>query len=134
MANANATGPGGGLAQAPTTVDPSNGDASDLSYLGSQNLADSSIEVQMGPAGSWGYQNLTASGTTVVKTGAGQLKGFFCGIATGNITIYDNTAASGAKILDTCALVVGLNLFYCGFNTGLTIVLSGAGVATAFYR
>lgn len=134
MANANATGPGGGLAVAPTTASPSDGNANDLQYGSTQNLADGSLAIQSVDAGAWGYQSLTASATTVVKTGAGQLYGYICGTATGNITIYDNTAASGTVILATSALVVGKTTFACGFNTGLTIVLSGAGVVTALYR
>lgn len=86
-------------------------------------------------AGVWNFKNLTGSNTTVVKSSAGQLYGFYVGTATGNITIYDNTAASGTKILDTSAVptagaVVKLP---AGFSTGLTIVLSGAAVVTALY-
>lgn len=134
MANANATGPGGGLAVAPTTASPADGTLNDLSIISIQNLADGSTEMQSGRAGSWGYQTLTASSTTVVKTGSGQFRGWYCGTATGNITIYDNTAASGTVIVAASALVVGFTELLVGFNTGLTIVLSGAGVATAVYR
>lgn len=134
MANANATAAGGGLALAPTTASPADGNGNDLQYLSAQNLADGSVAVQSVDAGAWGYQSLTASATTVVKSGSGQFYGYVCGTATGNITIYDNTAASGTVILAASALVVGKTTFVCGFNTGLTIVLSGAGVVTALYR
>ena len=99
-----------------------------------RQLADGSFAAASASVAMWTAKNLTASGTTVVKTGAGQLYGFFCGTATGNITIYDNTAASGTKILDASALVAGLNTLPVSFGTGLTIVLSGAGVATALYQ
>lgn len=105
----------------------------DLEYGRSLSLPDSTNSEGKHETAPWSFKNLTASGTTVVKTGAGQLQGFFCGTATGNITIYDNTAASGTKILDTCALVAGNNVLRCAFSTGLTIVLSGAGVATATF-
>lgn len=84
--------------------------------------------------GDWGFKSLTASGNTAVKTGAGQLGRLITGTATGNITMYDGTSTSGEKILDTCALAVGVTEFNIAFATGLFIVLSGAGVATATYR
>lgn len=105
----------------------------DMRIAGYRQLADGSYANVSGTAAIWNYKSLTASGTTVVKTGAGQLHTVFCGTATGNITIYDNTAASGTVILAACALVAGSNPFDCSFGTGCTIVLSGAGVATAFY-
>ncbi len=97
-------------------------------------LGDGTAVAMSATGAPWTAKNCTASGTTTVKSGAGQLFGFFCGTATGNITIYDNTAGSGTKILDTCALVAGLNQLPAAFGTGLTIVLSGAGVATALYN
>lgn len=70
----------------------------------------------------------------MVKSGAGQLGRLITATATGNVTIYDNTAASGAVILATSALVVGTLVFNVAFGVGLTVVLSGAGVATVTYR
>lgn len=109
----------------------SQGTSLDLEYGQTWEQSDGSNTQAKFNSAPWSYKSLTASGTTVVKTGAGQLHGWFCGTATGNITIYDNTAASGTKILDACALVAGNNVFECSFSTGLTIVLSGAGVASA---
>jgi hypothetical protein len=111
----------------------SQGTALDLTYGQTWELSDGSNSEAKHNSAPWSFKNLTASGTTVVKTGAGQLHGFFVGAATGNITIYDNTAASGTKILDASALVAGNNLLECSFSTGLTIVLSGAGVVTALF-
>lgn len=111
----------------------SQGTTLDLKYGQTWELSDGSNSESKFNGAPWSYKNLTASGTTVVKTGAGQLHGFFVGTATGNITIYDNTAASGTKVLDTCALVAGNNVLECSFSTGCTIVLSGAGVATALF-
>lgn len=97
-------------------------------------LGDGSYVAMSATGTPWTAKVLTGSGNTTVKTGAGQLFGFFCGTATGNITLYDNTAASGTKILDTCALVAGLNQLPVAFGTGLTATLSGAGVVTALYN
>lgn len=98
-----------------------------------RQLADGSFASQSNASGIWNYKSLTASATTVVKTGAGQLHAVICGTATGNITIYDNTAASGTVILATSALVAGSISYDLSFGTGLTIVLSGAGVATVTF-
>lgn len=105
----------------------------DVRIAAARQLADGSYSLSSTNAAIWNYKNLTASGTTVVKTGAGQLHAILCGTATGNITIYDNTAASGTKILDTSALVAGSTPIDVSFGTGCTIVLSGAGVATATF-
>lgn len=111
----------------------SQGTLLDLSYGKTLELSDGTNSEAKHESAPWSYKSLTASGTTVVKTGAGQLQGWFCGTATGNITIYDNTAASGTKILDACALVAGNNVLRCSFQTGCTVVLSGAGVASVTY-
>lgn len=110
-----------------------NGNRLDTQLGGTRILADGSFATVAGTAGIWNYKSLTASATTVVKTGAGQLRALITGTATGNVTIYDNTAASGTKILDTCALAVGVTAFDLSFGTGLTVVLSGAGVASVTY-
>lgn len=123
------------MASGSTQASTSNGEMfSDMRIAGQRNLADGTYITMSATGSPWNYKVLTGSATTVVKsTGAGQLFGWFCGTATGNITIYDNTAASGTKILDTCALVAGLNQLPVSFGTGLTIVLSGAGIASAIY-
>jgi hypothetical protein len=112
----------------------SNGSRLDTQLGSTRILADGSFAtVGSSAAGIWNYKSLTASGTTVVKSGAGQLRALITGTATGNVTIYDNTAASGTKILDACALLVGTITFDVSFGTGLTVVLSGAGVASVTY-
>ena len=106
----------------------------DLDYGKIRQLADGSFaEMHNSNAGVWNYKNLTASGNTLVKTGPGQLYGFFCGTATGNITIYDNTAASGTVILATCTLVAGFNPLPCSFGTGLETTLSSTGTVTILF-
>lgn len=112
---------------------PDEGSRLEAQFGATRILADGSAATVAGTAGVWNYKSLTASGTTVVKSGAGQLRAVITGTATGNITIYDNTAASGTKILDTCALAVGTQTWDLCFGTGLTVVLSGAGVASVTY-
>ena len=100
-----------------------------------RELADGSFTATSASSAIWNYKNLTASGTTVVKTGAGQLYGFYVGTATGNITIYDNTAGSGTVVLATSAVPTAGTTYVIpiSFGTGLTIVLSGGAVVTALY-
>lgn len=123
------------MAGFPSTVNnPSSGQSTDFAFKAFRSLLDGSMVQQTTDAGDWGYTSLTPSATTVVKTGPGQLGRLITATATGNVTIFDNTAASGATILAASALVVGTLVFNVQFNVGLTVVLSGAGVATVTYR
>jgi hypothetical protein len=77
----------------------------------------------------------TASAGSTALTGAGLFAGYRCTTATGNITIYDNTAASGKVLVPTTALTVGsFPIWGAGSNwlakvtTGVHVVLSGAAV------
>ena len=76
------------------------------------------------------YRNITTNTTTNVKVGAGVLHAVIVGTpaATGTITIYDNTAASGT-IIATITMVAG-QAYYLPFNTffttGLTVVTAVA--------
>lgn len=80
----------------------------------------------------FGYTNivLAAPTTTVVKAGSGVLKRIVINgsVATGTITIFDNTAASGPKIgTITSTGTVPLSIdFNARFVTGLTIVTATA--------
>jgi hypothetical protein len=79
-------------------------------------------------AGALNYSNLSANGTTTIKSGSGWLHSITINSkgATGNTaTLYDNTAASGTKIatIDTTSQIQTL-LFDVAFSTGLTIVLA----------
>jgi len=87
------------------------------------------------------YVAATASDTTTVLTGAGEYAGYLCTVAAGNITVYDNTAASGRVIVPLTALVVGaFPIFGAGTNgrlalaTGCTVVLSGAATVVALVQ
>ena len=88
----------------------------------------------------YGYTNIAAAATTVVKTGRGVLKKIIINklVASGVITIYDNTAASGTKIATITSpatlLVNQLTLDYgIVFQTGLTVVTSAADDLTVVY-
>lgn len=74
---------------------------------------------------------LAAPTTTVVKTGQGILHTitFNKPVATGVVTVYDNTAASGREMatITTPASPLPVTLtFDATFNTGLTIVSATA--------
>lgn len=87
------------------------------------------------------FTNVAASATTVVKTGAGILHRIVVNtaLATGTLTIYDNTAASGTKIATVTIPAAPAPShfvleFQCAFATGLTIVGATANIDyTAVY-
>jgi hypothetical protein len=70
----------------------------------------------------WAYKNLTATGTVTLKTTRGYLHSVCINTpaATGTITIYDNTAASGTKIgtITSFASTVGCQIFDVAFWSG----------------
>ena len=75
----------------------------------------------------------TGSATTTVLTGTGEYSHYRCTVAAGNITVYDNTAASGKVLVPTTALALGtFPIFGAGHSgvlpvtLGVTVVLSGA--------
>lgn len=77
-------------------------------------------------------QSGTTAGVTV-KTGAGNLHGLIISSITNNanVTLYDNTAASGTIIFTTGAMAANtipfdLELHTIPFSNGLTLVISGA--------
>lgn len=76
------------------------------------------------------YQNITTQATTAIKAGPGYLHAVCVNTpaATGTVTIYDNTAASGTKIgtITSFASVGGCFIYDVAFWTGLTIVTATA--------
>ena len=81
----------------------------------------------------WNFANITAAAptTTTVKSGSGVLHSitFNKPVATGVVTIYDNTAASGTivGIITTPASPIPVTLYYdATFDTGLTLVSATA--------
>lgn len=88
------------------------------------------------------YSNITTTATTVVKSGAGTFSKIVINkaAATGVITVYDNTAASGtiiATLTEPAALLASQNsiAYDVAFATGLTIVTGTAAQdITVVYR
>jgi len=80
--------------------------------------------------------NISTATTTTVKSAAGFLDSLLCvGGTLGNVTVYDNTAASGTVLCPAVTPVAGgLLLSHCKFTTGLTIVTAAATVLTGSYR
>lgn len=91
---------------------------------------------------SWSFLNIAGAATTTVKSGAGIFHAlvFNKNVASGVITIYDNTAASGTKIgtiTNPAVLLQSLNppsIYDAAFTTGLTIVTSAADDITVMYK
>ncbi len=84
-----------------------------------------------GTAVGYSYANITSNTTTVLRTGGGILHAitFNAPVATGTVTIYDNTAGSGTKIgtVTVPASPMPVTLFFDAvFTTGLTIVTATA--------
>lgn len=130
------------MASSPSTLaNMSSNSAQDLQTKGSQLLADGSVAQQTTTAGAWGYNGISTATTTVVKSGAGQLgRVVVLGGTLGAITVYDNTAASGAVIAPTFTPATlagggpGVYEFNVSFGVGLTIVTAAATVVTVIYR
>lgn len=86
-----------------------------------------------GTAVGYSYANITAAGptTTVLRTGSGILHTITLNgpVATGTVTVYDNTAGSGTviAIITVPASPFPVTLTYdATFTTGLTIVTATA--------
>lgn len=79
---------------------------------------------------------ISAAATTLVKTGAGHINELFVpGGTLGNVTAYDNVAASGTLLLPTVTPVQGgVLLRNVDFLTGLTIVTAAATVIVGSVR
>ncbi len=105
-------------------------------YVNAKASADGSLLVES----SYLYNHISTATTTVVKTEAGILHAISVnskGTIASAITVYDNTAASGAVIgiIDSLNLS-GVFVFDVAFSTGLTIVTTGtvAPDITVSYR
>ncbi len=85
-------------------------------------------------------QYLVVSGDTAVKRSGGKLKGFLCTAAasTPAVTIYDNTAASGTKIVDALTPVAGTMYSFPAdgiyFNNGLYVDITNTVTLTMIYE
>lgn len=92
------------------------------------------------PAGN-SFRNIAGAATTVIKTTAATLVGIVVNkaVASGVITVYDNTAASGTKVATITnpgtLLHSQIALPYDAYcSTGLTVVTSAADDITVIYR
>jgi len=100
----------------------------DVTVNGSINTQDVAFE----------YLNITTSTTTAVKSGSGVLHSISIntlGSVASLVTVYDNTSGSGTKIATINSLTLSGSFIYdITFNTGLTIVTTGAPNITVSYR
>lgn len=75
------------------------------------------------------FVNIATVSTTTVKTGPGVLQSIVVntrGTVASTVTVYNNTAASGAKIATIDSLnLSGTFIYGLAFSTGLTIVTTG---------
>lgn len=81
------------------------------------------------------YTNLTAD--TLVKTGAGRLKGIFVASGTSpTIKIWDSTTAANAVLINTFTPVVGVLTPFpdVEFATGLYVDVGGTIDCTVFWK
>lgn len=93
------------------------------------------------PKGGDNYTNIAGAATTAVKASAGRLKRITVNkaVASGVITVYDNTAASGTKIATITSPATLLQNYFTlefdvRFATGLTIVTSAADDITVVWN
>ncbi len=80
--------------------------------------------------------NIITATTTTIKSGAGYVdEVIVVGGTLGNVTIYDNIAASGTVLCPTVTPVSGaVILKHCTFATGLTIITVAATGIVISYR
>ena len=82
-----------------------------------------------------------ASTTTTVKSGGGLLRGIMINtpVASGTLTVYNSTTASGTKVATiTLPVAVGAPQFVicdCNVNVGITVLSTVAGLDfTVIYK
>jgi len=80
--------------------------------------------------------NILTATTTVVKSGPGHLNSLFAvGGTMGNVTIYDNTVASGTVLWGPGTPAAGARIAEnIEFSVGLTIVTAAASFLGGSYR
>jgi hypothetical protein len=123
------------LAGGPATVDSNGNETAPVAmYLASQ-LDRINDSITTYPFGHLPISISTAT-TTVVKSGAGVVRKIMVlGGTLGNVTIYDNTAASGTVIVPTFTPAVGQFLIEdIAFTTGLTILTAAATIIVGGFR
>ena len=101
--------------------------------LAGEAVADDVLKVEMRGY----YTSITTAATTVVKSGPGWFQGCkVLGGTLGNVTIYDNTAASGAVIFAAFTPTASGDLqgITPSFSVGLTVVTAAATNLTCVVR
>lgn len=103
--------------------------------LGTLINGESSRYQRMLTVGAWNYATVSTATTTTVLSGSGIIgRVYVAGGTMGNVTIYDNTAASGTTVLPTTTVVQGQELLRdVVVGTGFTIVTSAATILTIAY-
>lgn len=84
-----------------------------------------------------GYEASVLSASALLKSGKGLLGGFFVSSVTStpSLTVYDNTAGSGTKIIDAVTLTAGMSIpAPARFTNGCYVVITGTATLTAFYQ
>lgn len=86
--------------------------------------------------GQFSFNSISTATTTTVKSGAGHLRRMvIAGGTLGDVTIYDNTAASGTVIQAAATPASGAVILEdLDFATGLTVVTAAATVINTSYR
>lgn len=81
------------------------------------------------------YKNTPITADTLINTGQGTIGRIFVASATsGTITVYDNTSATGTKIVDTFSVTAATSYpFQTFYKTGLFIDIGGTVSATVFW-
>ena len=101
--------------------------------IAGEAIADDVLKVEMRGY----YTSITTAATTVVKSGPGWFQGCrILGGTLGNVTVYDNTAASGAVVVaafipTASGDVANMN---ASFSVGLTVVTAAATNLTCVVR
>lgn len=81
-----------------------------------------------------GMQYLNGSTSQLVKTGEGNLLGIHVNSSSaGTIKLWDNTAGSGAVLINTVSVAPGWNPMPFRFKTGLFITVGGTIDYTVSY-
>lgn len=71
---------------------------------------------------------ISTATTTTIDTGAGRVYLYYVGGTNGNVTVYDNTAASGSLLLPAATPAGQIVLNGDSYSTGVTIVTAAATV------
>lgn len=106
-----------------------------LAVLVPVRLSHADMTVSQPGAGGLPINILTAT-TTTVTSGSGRLNHLIAvGGTMGNVTVYDNTAASGTVLFGPATPTAGgLIMADIDFSTGLTIVTAAASALSGSYR